>query len=99
MKRPKEEDRERDRGKYIDIRLGAGYGVIVREIDTVLADNLGRQVVIAIDGWCSSGKAMLDLLLQGIYGCGLFHMGDLFLRPGRRVEEQLQETGGSVDYE
>ncbi|MBS5065025.1 MAG: hypothetical protein KHZ58_14750 [Hungatella hathewayi] len=99
MRKPEEKDRKRDREKRMDIRLDAEYEVVVREIDIALAYNPGRQIVIAIDGRCGSGKTTLGLLLQEIYGCNLFHMDDFFLRPEQRTEERLQEIGGNVDYE
>lgn len=58
-----------------------------------------KQVVVAIDGMCGSGKSTLGRILQEIYDCNLFHMDDFFLRPEQRTPERLAEPGGNVDYE
>lgn len=81
MRESEEKDRKKDREKRMDIQLNAEYEVVAREIDIALVDDPGRQVVIAIDRRCGSGKAALDLLLQEIYDCNLLHMDDFFLQP------------------
>ena len=37
------------------------------------------QVIIAIDGKCTSGKTTLASKLAEIYDCNVFHMDDFFL--------------------
>lgn len=58
-----------------------------------------RQILVAIDGSCTSGKSTLADALAEEYDCNLFHMDDFFLRPLQRTAERLAETGGNVDYE
>lgn len=53
-----------------------------------------RQILVAIDGSCTSGKSTLADALAEEYDCNLFHMDDFFLRPLQRTAERLAETGG-----
>jgi len=57
------------------------------------------QIIIAIDGSCTSGKTTLAGKLERLYDCNVFHMDDFFLRPEQRTPERLAEPGGNVDYE
>lgn len=75
----------------------AGYLPVFAAIDRQMA-GAGR-VTVAIDGNCASGKSTLADLLQRVYGCGVFHMDDFFLRPEQRTEERYAEPGGNVDRE
>ena len=70
---------------------------VQKEIDRLLKTN--SQVIIAIDGNCTSGKTTLAKQLAEIYDCNVFHMDDFFLRPEQRTEERFAEVGGNVDYE
>ena len=58
-----------------------------------------NQVIVAIDGSCTSGKTTLAARLAEIYDCNVFHMDDFFLRPEQRTQERYAEVGGNVDYE
>ena len=58
-----------------------------------------NQVIVAIDGSCTSGKTTLATRLAEIYDCNVFHMDDFFLRPEQRTQERYAEVGGNVDYE
>ena len=65
-------------------------------------DNLiSRQdrVIVAIDGFCTSGKTTLAEQIRQHYGCCVIHMDDFFLRPEQRTPERLSQPGGNVDYE
>lgn len=75
------------------------YSGICFLIDRMLKKDENRQVTVAIDGMCASGKSTLGKLLAKKYDCNLFHMDDYFLRPVQRTKERLQEAGGNVDYE
>lgn len=57
------------------------------------------KTIIAIEGGSASGKTTLSKMLEGIYGCTVFHMDDFFLRPEQRTPERLAEAGGNVDRE
>ena len=62
---------------------------------------LSRQdrVIIALDGFCTSGKTTLASRLAQQYDCCILHMDDFFLRPEQRTPQRLAEPGGNVDYE
>ena len=70
---------------------------IRKRIDDLLC--LRNQVIVAIDGSCTSGKTTLATCLSEIYDCNVFHMDDFFLRPEQRTQERYAEVGGNVDYE
>ena len=72
---------------------------IIEAIDRVLETAGEKQVLIAIDGMCGSGKSTLGQALKEHYDCNLFHMDDFFLRPEQRTSERLAAPGGNVDYE
>ena len=71
--------------------------VIKKQIDDLLCQR--NQVIVAIDGSCTSGKTTLATCLSEIYDCNVFHMDDFFLRPEQRTQERYAEVGGNVDYE
>lgn len=58
-----------------------------------------RQILVAIDGMCGSGKTTLGQLLSQVYDCNLFHMDDFFLRPEQKTADRMNQDGGNVDYE
>ena len=66
-------------------------------IDLLLTQK--EQVLIAIDGKCTSGKTTLASHLEELYDCNVFHMDSFFLRPEQRTPERFAEVGGNVDYE
>jgi len=70
---------------------------IQRQTELLLKDK--EQVLIAIDGSCTSGKSTLAAALTEMFDCNLFHMDDFFLRPEQRTHERLSQPGGNVDYE
>lgn len=67
------------------------------QIDLLLARQ--DRVIVALDGFCTSGKTTLAASLAEIYDCCLIHVDDFFLRPEQRTPERLAEPGGNVDYE
>ena len=68
------------------------YDRIVSQIDELLAKEKNRQVTVAIDGMCGSGKSTLGQALKDHYGCNLFHMDDFYLRMEQRT--QLENKDG-----
>lgn len=58
-----------------------------------------KNVLIAIDGRCASGKSTFAAMLAKRLDCPLVHMDDFFLRPQQRTKERYEEPGGNVDYE
>ena len=70
---------------------------IKQKIDPLLAQK--SQVILAIDGRCTSGKTTLADKLAKIYDCNVFHMDDFFLQAHQRTPERFAEVGGNVDYE
>lgn len=72
---------------------------IFYDIDRCMEKITDRPVLVSLDGKSGSGKSTLGGLLKQVYGCGLFHMDDFFLRPSQRTGARLMEPGGNVDYE
>ena len=70
---------------------------VQKEITRLMA--LQSQILIAIDGNCTSGKTTLAQKLSESYDCNVFHMDDFFLRPEQRTPERYGQVGGNVDYE
>lgn len=79
------------------------FPIICNAIDRAMeqAEQAGerRQVNVAIDGMCGSGKTTLGEAIAEKYGCNLMHMDDFFLRPEQRTSGRYEEPGGNVDYE
>lgn len=71
---------------------------IINEIKS-LAESSDRNVLIAIDGRCASGKTTFASYVSKALDCNVFHMDDYFLRPEQRTAERLKEPGGNVDRE
>lgn len=71
--------------------------VIRRQVMNLLEER--KQILIAIDGSCASGKTTLAEALAREYDCNLFRVDDFFLRPEQRTPERFAEIGGNVDYE
>lgn len=58
-----------------------------------------KQLIIAIDGRCASGKTTLANQLQEALACNVIHMDHFFLQPEQRTDARMKEAGGNVDYE
>ena len=71
----------------------------VTEIEKLVAKKSGKQILIAIDGRCASGKSTLGFYLKDKFNANLIHMDDFFLQKHQRTAERLAEVGGNVDYE
>ncbi len=56
-------------------------------------------IILAIEGFCCSGKTTFAGRLAEQYDCNVFHTDDFFLRPFQRTPERLATPGGNVDYE
>lgn len=67
------------------------------ELDETIARN--GHAVLAVDGFCASGKSTLAARMSKILGARLIHMDDFFLPPSKRTPERFAEPGGNVDYE
>ena len=67
--------------------------------EAIAALNKDKDVLIAIDGKCASGKTTLAERLALKYKANLFHMDDFFLRPFQRSEERLKVPGENIDHE
>lgn len=57
------------------------------------------QGIIAIDGFCASGKTTFAEKLAKLLKANLIHTDDFFLPPEKRTEKRFNEPGGNVDYE
>ena len=58
-----------------------------------------KNIVLAIDGPCASGKTTVAQKLKNQSGYEIIHMDDFFLRPEQRTQERLNTPGGNIDYE
>jgi uridine kinase len=74
----------------------ANFLPLFAKIDMMLRDG---PVILAIEGGSASGKSTLAEALREIYGCGVIHTDDFFLRPEQRTAERLSEVGGNLDRE
>lgn len=72
-------------------------GNIYKEIEKLSGED--RQIIVAIDGRCASGKTTVADEIKKICDCNVIHMDYFFLRPNQRTEKRLSEPGGNVDYE
>ena len=70
---------------------------LISQIDILLSRQ--ERAILAIDGFCTSGKTTLAEQLRMHYDCCVIHMDDFFLRPEQRTPERLSQPGGNVDYE
>ena len=70
---------------------------VKEKIDELIVQK--TQVIVAIDGSCTSGKTTLAGILAERYDCNVFHMDHFFLRPEQRTPARFAEIGGNVDYE
>lgn len=75
------------------------FAPAVAAIRELVADKEKKQIFIAIDGKCASGKSTLGHYLKQEFDANLFHMDDFFLQKHQRTTERLAEVGGNVDYE
>lgn len=74
------------------------YKHVFNRIDESLKSD-DRQIILAIDGMCGSGKSSLAEIISETYECNVFHMDDFFLPPEMRTEDRLNQPGGNVYYE
>lgn len=74
----------------------ANFLPLFAKIDRLLKD---APVILAIEGGSASGKSTLAEALRRIYGCGVIHTDDFFLRPEQRTADRLSEVGGNLDRE
>lgn len=70
---------------------------VVKIINDLSKDD--KNLIIAIDGRCASGKTTLAAELKKVYDCNVIHMDDFFLRPEQRTEDRLEMPGENVDHE
>ena len=58
-----------------------------------------KQILVAIDGRCASGKTTLAAQLGERLRCPIVHMDDFFLQPFQRTEQRLAAPGENIDHE
>lgn len=73
------------------------YLPLLKEIDKLLRKD--KDIIIAIDGLCGSGKSYLANLISLLYDCNVFHMDDYFLPFEMKTKERLSVPGSNVHYE
>ncbi len=72
------------------------------ELIQIIEDMINRttkNITVAIDGRCASGKTTLGNNLAEFFGANLFHVDDFFLRPEQRTAERFDIPGGNFDLE
>lgn len=80
--------------------IRAGYADLLplfTRIDAMMRAK--EHVIVAIDGFCGSGKSSLARLLERVYGAQTLHMDDFFLQPHQRTPERFATPGENVDHE
>ncbi len=58
-----------------------------------------KEIVIAIEGPCTSGKTTLAEEIAEQFDCNIIHIDDFFLPFNRKTSLRLSEPGGNIDYE
>ena len=71
---------------------------ITEELIT-LFNSADKNIAVAIDGPCTSGKTTLSSKIANIIDCNIIHIDDFFLPFERKTETRLSEPGGNIDYE
>ena len=73
----------------------------VNLIISALKDSLNekRNIIVAIDGPCASGKTTLAQALKNTLDCNVIPVDDFFLQPHQRTQKRLNTTGGNFDKE
>lgn len=61
--------------------------------------NTKDNIVVAIEGACTSGKTTLSNEFSKEFDCNVIHMDDFFLPFEKRTPERFAEIGGNIDYE
>lgn len=83
--------------RVVSDRYARFFELLLRIDRLMVVEN--RPILVAIDGFCASGKTTLAALLQTCYDCNVFHTDDYFLRPEQKTPERLREAGGNMDRE
>ena len=63
------------------------------------AATMENPIVLALDGFCASGKSTLAELLHEQYGARVIHTDDFYLPSEMRSPERYAEPGGTIHYE
>ena len=58
-----------------------------------------QPAVLALDGFCASGKTTLAAYLADRFGARVIHTDDFYLPAELRSEERYAEPGGTIHYE
>ncbi|MCR5682728.1 MAG: uridine kinase [Clostridiales bacterium] len=58
-----------------------------------------HPLVIALDGFCASGKTTLAEELHTRFGARVIHTDDFYLPAQMRTDERYAEPGGTIHYE
>lgn len=75
------------------------YPMIRQEIENLLKTTKMHPILLAIDGYCASGKTTLSMRLREEFDANVIHMDDFYLQKHQRTSKRLEEVGGNVDYE
>lgn len=64
-----------------------------------LIEEADKPFVIALDGFCASGKTTLAAELEKRFGARVIHTDDFYLPRDLRSDERYEEPGGTIHYE
>ena len=79
------------------MNIGVKMKEIIDKAKQILSEK--NRIIIAIDGYCASGKTTLAAHLTEVFDAQVIHMDDFFLTPDMRTEKRLSQAGGNVHYE
>lgn len=80
----------------IQTNLNDAVFAIKKDLAKIYAD---KNLIIAIEGPCASGKTTLANILKDEFKCNIISVDDFFLQPHQRTQERLNTTGGNFDRE
>ncbi|MCL2874149.1 MAG: hypothetical protein FWE29_04375 [Defluviitaleaceae bacterium] len=75
------------------------YENIIMPMSDIVNKSSNKNIVVAIDGRCGSGKTTLAAEMKEVLKCNVINIDDFFLPPNLRTEKRLNEPGGNIHYE
>ncbi|MBQ3637695.1 MAG: uridine kinase [Clostridia bacterium] len=76
-----------------------GWGSLGPLTDLLDRASADRPLVLALDGFCASGKSTLAAEFEKRYGARVIHTDDFYLPSPMRTPERYAEPGGTIQYE
>ena len=76
-----------------------GYSALTPLTDRLRSASAERPLVLALDGFCASGKSTLAEEFRRRYGARVIHTDDFYLPAPMRSDARYAEPGGTIHYE